>query len=691
MKVGQTITFKTDANIGVFTPASGTWITDSTGTATIKLSSGPNVGSSVVTATTAQGTSASLSYANTTPGKAVASIQLLVSSGNLLADGSSTVDLTALVKDANNNTVSGQAVNFTTDSGAVTVTNGGVSDASGRATAVLSSGGDKSSRTINLVASVGSIKASAAVVVSGTKITIAGVNSVVLGSSTKLTIRLQDGAGKAIPGQSVTLGSSLGNTFTVNGAAATSATTDTSGQATVTYVATKAGVDAISASALNERGGLFLNVSNESFTLSAPAPQAGANFPANGTPEFNLNTPITLTATYLVNGVPQANKAVALTTTRGTLTAGSVMTDATGTATTTIQASTAGGATITAAYGPVSSQYQVEFVATTPDKIALQVEKSTVAPNGNTSITATVRDAKNNLVKNQTVSFNLSDTTGGTLSVAKGVTDSFGQTSTTYTAGSAASSKDSVVITAMVGAISSTAKLTVSGQSLFVRVGTGNLVEVPNTTQYALPYSVLVTDAAGNPVSGATVALNIVPTNFYKGFHFWNGTTWQAIGGTSVFQSQTAACPTGTFLVSSDTTTTPATLTCRQILPTTACASEDSLVDPANGVGANNGILEPGEDTNGNGVLDPGFVASTVTSVTTDATGSGFFKLTYSKDRAFWVRVALTARATVQGTEASATAAILLGGAALDYSNQQVAPPGATSPYGSGLSCSNTL
>ncbi|MBL8509423.1 MAG: Ig-like domain-containing protein, partial [Chitinimonas sp.] len=47
-KVGQTITFTTDPLFGIMTPASGVWITDSTGTAAITLSSGPNIGSASI-------------------------------------------------------------------------------------------------------------------------------------------------------------------------------------------------------------------------------------------------------------------------------------------------------------------------------------------------------------------------------------------------------------------------------------------------------------------------------------------------------------------------------------------------------------------------------------------------------------------------------------------------------------------
>lgn len=690
-KVGQTITFTTDPLFGIMTPASGVWITDSTGTATITLSSGPNIGSASITATSASGTKSSLSYNNTSVGVSVASLQLLVSSGNLLADGASTVDVTALVKDANNNTVSGQTVIFSANSGALTVTNNGVSDAAGRASAVLSSGDDKTSRDITITAKVGSLTATGSVRLAGTKITIAGVNSLVVGNNTQLTIRLQDGAGRAIAGQALTLGSIIGNTFSVNGSNATSVTTDSSGQATVRYNATNPGTDNITASALNERGALAMTVSNQSFTVAAAPGQPGTSFPAGSSPEFNLDTPVVITARYLVAGAPQVGKTVSFTSTRGTVSPSSAVTDASGSAYVVAQADTAGAAVITAESGAVSSQYPVEFVSIAPNKLNLQVESPTVAPRGKTAITATVRDAKNNLVKNKTVSFTLSDTTGGTLSVAKGITDSAGQTSTTYTAGNSTSSKDSVVITATVQdtAVTSTARLTVAGQALFVRLGTGNTIDVVSATEYGKPYTAIVTDAAGNPVANAEVTFSVVPEMYFKGHHYWTGTFWVPTGGLQQFTTTDPACPVGSYQVGNNGQIPP-TLSCVRTLARTQCDNEDTFVDPLNGVGANNGILEPGEDFNGNRELDPGFTAAaTPAKVLTNSAGSATIRVGYTKDKANWVKVALTARATVQGSEAASTVYFDLTGLAADYDDVAVSPPGATSPFGAAQDCSN--
>jgi hypothetical protein len=119
-----------------------------------------------------------------------------------------------------------------------------------------------------------------------------------------------------------------------------------------------------------------------------------------------------------------------------------------------------------------------------------------------------------------------------------------------------------------------------------------------------------------------------------------------------------------------------------------ACPSEDLL---------GNGIYEASEDYNHNGKLDPGNVAaaspgSVVTSATASGTlpaGSATFQVVYPKDHATWVTVKLTATTTVSGTQASTSTTFELEGAAADYSNPAVNPPGQISPYGVANTCSN--
>ena len=119
-------------------------------------------------------------------------------------------------------------------------------------------------------------------------------------------------------------------------------------------------------------------------------------------------------------------------------------------------------------------------------------------------ITAIVQDVNGNLVKNQTVSFSLTDITGGNIFPASAVTDSFGRASTVYTSGAVPSAQNEMIITAAVGAVApKTGAADRRPAGLFVTLGTGNVILAPSNIQYALPYSVLVNDANGNPVANA--------------------------------------------------------------------------------------------------------------------------------------------------------------------------------------------
>jgi hypothetical protein len=327
------------------------------------------------------------------------------------------------------------------------------------------------------------------------------------------------------------------------------------------------------------------------------------------------------------------------------------------TALVTISSNQAGSAVINAnvAGGP-SSQVKIEFFATTPNSLVLQAFPTTLGVNASGStaqqsiITAIVLDVNGNLVKNQTVSFSLTDITGGSIFPASAVTDSFGQASTVYTSGAVPSAQNGVIITAAVGAAPpKQVRLTVAQQALFVTLGTGNVVQTPSNIQFALPYSVLVTDANSNPVANATVELTVLPTRYRKGIYAQNGppcTAWVQMGSST-------------------------------------CASEDVN---------HNGVLDLSpvdEDTNHNGELDPENAASVPGSIITDAAGFAFFNVVYAREFAGWIEVDLRARATVTGSEGLSHAVFFLPGLASDYTNCSVPPPGVVSPYGMAATCTN--
>jgi len=605
--------------------------------------------------------------ATTTPGTGgtvvipPAAIQLLVDSPQLNSDGVLTVTLTAQVTDANNNALSGQAVTFsTTPSGAlggILAVTSGTTNASGIASATLGTGGDKTNRTISVTAATGSFTDAVTVTVVGTTLSVSGQSSLVFGAHTLLTIFLKDSSGAGIANQTITVTSASGNTLS-----SSTVTTGANGQATVTVTASVPGDDTITVAALNASATHVLAVSNTTFAFTAPA--SGA--------DVNIGVAQPVTVHYAIGGVNQPGVPVSFTTTRGAITGGDVTatsdnTDAGGNATVNVSATTAGPALLTAsvAAGP-SVQVPIEFVAITPATMTIQASPATISTNsgGSTTqqstITARIWDAAGNLVKNKRISFVLTDTSGGSIDPAAATTNSAGEASTVYTAGSAPSALNGVRIDASVDgfpAVTAFTTLTVAGRSLSVILGTGNAIVAMNDTTYKKDYSAVVTDAAGNPVVGATVTTSLVPVSYRKGHYVVTTSGWVQV------------------------------LT---LLPVeTVCTNEDMRWPGTNNY--LNGILDAGEDLNLDGMLTPGGVASVTASTTTDQNGFGLLSLTYPKEYATWVRVRLEARTSVSGSEAVGTAIFWLPGAGSDYSNTGVTPPGVVSHFGDSATCADAL
>src|SRR5260221_456412 len=99
-----------------------------------------------------------------------------------------------------------------------------------------------------------------------------------------------------------------------------------------------------------------------------------------------------------------------------------------------------------------------------PPRWAARTRAPPARSGGNSTISATVRDAANNLVEGATVDFQVqTDPTNGGLSAASAVTNTQGIAQTVYTAGNTSSGANGVTVSATVHAmaISATTSLTV--------------------------------------------------------------------------------------------------------------------------------------------------------------------------------------------------------------------------------------
>lgn len=643
-----------------------------------------------------------------TPGVASASLRLLVSSPEMASDGSTPITLTALVRDANNNFVEGSDIQFAATSGGVKVT-AGTTDEDGRATGQLSTGGDQTNRIITVTATeeASGLTAVQNIQVKGTKISITGAKTLNLSQTTALTLVLADSGGNPIANQTLAVTSALGNTLS-----AASLTTDFAGAATVNVTATAAGSDTISATALGTTGSFALTVAAAGTTVYG--------FTAPASTDVDINAAQPLEVCWTDAGAAQVGRTITFTTTRGVFASSSTpvataVTAGNGCATVSVSSTIAGPASVMATAGTLAAVQALEFVATTPAAVKTQASPSVVSGGQKSTITATVRDASYNLVKNRTVVFSIiSDPTSGSISPATGETDSFGQVTTVYTAGAVSSGRNNVTIRANVlnsGAPPDEAELTVVNKALSVALGTGNSMSNYSETVYSLPYAAIVTNSAGGPVANQPVSITVWSKEYYKGSHYghYNST------GSFVRWANTPRGAVGTGAGGIEYTCQNEDRDTNGIFDAPEDSNDDGILDTedldgdgvlddgedANGNGKldtedrnGNGILDaatgPDVDVNSNGILDPGNIATinnlsgSSAVVLTNSEGIAEFNILYPEEYAYWLSVVIEARVSVDGTEDMTRASLTLPGINSDFNTETVAPPGPISPFGRG-------
>lgn len=579
----------------------------------------------------------------------VTSITALASSAEIPSNASGVangVRVFAIARDARNNVVSGATVIFQATSGLLQVVTS-TTDAAGIAEAILTTGGNPATRSITVTVSAGSVSDTEVVNVVGNQLTINAPAGAGLNAAESIVVTLRDAAGSGVSGQSVTLSSALGSS--IQGAAGSATlTTNGSGQATFNYIATTAGTDTLSAVSAGNTAQAVVTVGGTLLTL--------AFSPANDS-EFNFEETATVIATLTQDGNPVSGATIELSSSRGILSVVSDTTNGLGQIEFEIESDGSDGAgpfTITASASGITAALAGEFVATTPALVALQAEPSKIGLSSSSTIRAVVRDAAGNLVKNQRVNFTLNDPTGGSISPTTGLTNSQGAVSVTYTSRTTSSATDGVVVTGRIQGtmIFAQTRLTVGGTALRISLGTGNEMFEESPTTYRLPYSVIVTDAAGNPAPSSTVfRIQVRPIEYQKGRYAGDPLE---INYAVDALSDTAAGDTGF-----------------------GCRNED-----VNG----NGSLDAADtDDNMNGRLDPDAALTVPASVPLDSNGVGNFGITYTQDLGNWLKVELTVTATVDGTESRQSRRFVLPILASDAEN----PPGNPSPFGLAMTCAD--
>ncbi|ORE88842.1 Ig domain protein group 1 domain protein [Oceanococcus atlanticus] len=566
---------------------------------------------------------------------ALDSLTLLAAAPTLSSDASgvsSGIELTAFAKDASNNIAVGEEVFFSTsDPGAVLVVQSPVlTDETGQASAVLTTL-DETNRTIVVTARSGELSSSVSVEVVGTQIDISGPAGTQLGVATEYVVALSDAAGDGIAGRTVEITTEAGNSLS-----AASLETNEFGQVTVDFTGFEVN-STLTASALGLSSTFAIAVSPDDFTVGVRR-LGETDFISAGSsefPELEVGQDYELVARWIRADGPVNEGTVGFSATRGTIQNPAEDAVSGGEASVVFNSTEAGPSIVSAFSDDLSSpnaRTTVEFVATEPSSIAVQAAPTNVQRNQSSEIVAIVRDADNNLVKNVTVDFKLTDQTTGTLSASSAVTNSQGLARVTYTASSQSSGTEAVVVTSQVRStpnVTDTVSLTVGGDAAGIALGTGSEILDKDESTYQLPFTIVVTDSGGNPAPDADVSITLFATRYFKG----------------TFGSRTA------------------------------CTSEDVN---------RNDILDVGEDFNTSGRLEPGRRASIPATVSLDEFGSGQILVTYAKTDGFFVEVEITATALVSGTETSEKRRFTLTVAEDDVDNL----PG-ISPFGTDPDCSS--
>jgi hypothetical protein len=569
----------------------------------------------------------------------------VIASSVEVGSGGDTITVSAIVKDKNNVGLASAPITFTATNGSLTqpqVT----TNASGVATVTFAAGADRSNRTATITANSGKAKGTINIDVVGTKLEYQGSNTMTLGSApVPVAIKATDSKGAPVSSLPITVTSSLGN-----GLSATSLTTNATGTATVDYTATNAGTDNLVFTGGGTSKPTSIEISASQFAFIAPA--ASASIPVNSSQ--------IATVEYLISGVPQASKVINFSTTSGVVTP-SATTDALGRASVVISATTAGPGTVqaTVSGGAVAqATLSVNFVSLAPARLVLQISPTAIGPNAagsttnQTQLRATVTDVNGNPVSNTIVAFTrLLDPSGGNLPQPSAVTDSSGQATVQYVSGPGTTSDGGIQLRASVltnPAIFGDASMTVTQSALFIGLGTGNVISNLDEQTYKKDWVVYVSDSNGVPVANKDLTIKVLPVEYRKGHLVFATTSW-------VYH-------------------VPSLQT---------CANEDTDYT---------GILTPAKDFDMSGDLQPGNVVRITTAQTpnaqasgiarTDSNGQATITLLYAESYAPWVKVRLTAQATVSGTESTTYAEFYVPGSAEDFSSVNNPPAGVISPFG---------
>ena len=608
-------------------------------------SAGTTSGGTTTTVTGTSTTPTATTTATTTTTTATNSnagvARLVVSSVNTLnADGTSSIAITVQAVDSGNALVSNAVVNVSATNNVILSAGSITTSASGGgAVLMFGNSADQTNRVSTFTATCTGCAATAVakqIQITGASVSLNNTLGalVIGGSSATLTVTVKDIFNAAMAGVPVSFAVTDAN---VLGLSTVTATTNASGVASVSVSGIGAGSALVNVSALgNAKAQAYTSgTAGSALTFSSPANNAAMT---TGTPQvITVSSPGAGTVTFASTLGKFGNGA-----------SSQIVTVVGGVASASLTSNQAGTASVNAVDNLSRSAAVLTLVVTptTANKLTLNAASTTLQPSSATfqsSVLVTARAFSNNgstdqSVANAPVVFSMAGGPGAGefLSPAFAFTNSAGVATATFYAGTAASIANGITISASLSGTTATTGtppsgnnllMTIGGSALSVAVGRASVLRSSSdSTLYLQDYSVQVSDAAGNPVNGAVVTLRVQPFAFATGPACTPQATYcsEDINGNGSLDANEDGYRNliGTNQLSYSASACPGTST---------------------GAGTSNQLLTPANS-------DGGSVPSTVT---TDATGTAPFTMTYLKSSAFWIVNKLTATVSSNGTESS--------------------------------------
>ncbi|MDY6988040.1 MAG: invasin domain 3-containing protein [Thermodesulfobacteriota bacterium] len=419
---GEVVGF--DLTVGTGTLSVPTATSNDQGVAEITYTTSTTAGTETVTATTANGTFATVDIELIVA--LVGSVEVDSGSNSIVADGTSHVTISATVLDTNgNNVLDGTTVTFSTTVGDIddatpgTQTTYNTTTVNGVASSTLTSSTNVGTATIR--ATAGGVMDSATVAfvpgaVSTISLGAAPSNLTADGASTS-TIRalVTDANGNAVDGETITFTMTAGT-----GTLSSQTATTSNGIATVIYTASSVvGTETVRAEATDSTvfdtvditlvnvvvGTVTVSVGSSTAVadgaaqtlIAATVEDTSGNSVADGT-----TVTFTTTAGDIDNATPGTQTTVNATTTNGVAT------------TWLVSPTNVGTAAVIATVGGVTDSTTVTFIGGAPNTIALSATPNNLTADGasTNTISALVTDANGNAVDDETITFTMTAGTG---------------------------------------------------------------------------------------------------------------------------------------------------------------------------------------------------------------------------------------------------------------------------------------